>query len=161
VELCEGFAPYRPLFIEDPLKADNLELYHALRERVSTPIGTGEKLGPIWDYSSIIEQDTIDYVRTDICNCGGITSMKKIAAYAEAHTMEMVPQRLRRPAWGWPRRCMWTVPCRTFSCRKAACSALQRRIRSGRLKSGRLRLFERRAGAWGDRTIHEAACFRL
>ena len=35
--------------------------------------------------------ELIDYLRTDICNCGGITEMRKIAAYGETHYMEMVP----------------------------------------------------------------------
>lgn len=95
VELCNGLAEFRPLFIEDPVMADNLESYRMLRSHTHVPLGTGEKFGPIWDYTTIIAEDLIDYVRTDICNCGGITSMKKIAAYAEAHYMDMVPHGLR------------------------------------------------------------------
>lgn len=95
VEICNAFLEYRPLFIEDPLIADDLEDYRALRNHTVAPLGTGEKLGPIWDYTSLIGDRLIDYVRTDICNCGGITSMKKIAIYAEAHHMDMVPHGLR------------------------------------------------------------------
>ena len=95
VELCNGLAEYRPLFVEDPLMSDNFESYRMLRSHTNVPLGTGEKFGPIWDYTTIIGADLIDYVRTDICNCGGITSMKKIADYAEAHYLDMVPHGLR------------------------------------------------------------------
>lgn len=95
IELCNACAPWRPLFMEDPLIADDLEDYRTLRSHTNTAIGTGEKLGPVWDYTTLIGDRLIDYVRTDICNCGGITSMKKIAVYAEAHHMEMVPHGLR------------------------------------------------------------------
>lgn len=96
-EICNAFEEYRPMFMEDPLIADDLEDYRMLRQRTKVAIGTGEKLGPVWDYTSIIGDRLIDYVRTDICNCGGITSMKKIAIYAEAHHMDMVPHGLRTP----------------------------------------------------------------
>ncbi len=97
VELCNALAPFRPLFVEDPLIADDLEDYRTLRQHTNAPIGTGEKLGPVWDYTTLIGDRLIDYVRADICNCGGITSMKKIAVYAETAHMDMVPHGLRTP----------------------------------------------------------------
>lgn len=95
IELCNALAQYRPLFVEDPLIADDPEDYRTLRSHTYAPLGTGEKLGPVWDYTTLIGDRLIDYVRTDICNCGGITSMKKIAAYAETVHMDMVPHGLR------------------------------------------------------------------
>ncbi len=91
VELCNEVAPLHPMFVEDPLRADSPEAFRNLRAHTAVPLGTGEKFGAKWDYKCLIEEELIDYVRTDICNCGGITEMKKIAAYAEAHYMEMVP----------------------------------------------------------------------
>jgi len=93
-ELINAIEEFRPMFVEDPLRADAPEAFRALRERVRVPLGTGEKYGAKWDYRAVIENDLIDYVRSDICNCGGITEMKKIAALAEAHYMEMVPHGL-------------------------------------------------------------------
>lgn len=90
-ELCERIAPYHPLFVEDPLRADSPEAYRILRKNTSLALGTGEKFGAKWDYRTLIEEDLIDYLRTDVCNCGGITEMKKIAALGEQHYMEMVP----------------------------------------------------------------------
>lgn len=91
LELINGIAEYHPLFVEDPLRADSPEAFRNLRMHTSVPLGTGEKLGAVWDYRTLIEEDLIDYVRPDICNCGGISSMKKIAACAEAHYIELVP----------------------------------------------------------------------
>lgn len=91
VELCNAIAEYHPLFVEDPLRSDSPEMFRVLRQHTNVPLGTGEKFGAKWDYKQLIEGDLIDYIRTDICNCGGITEMKKIAVYAETHYMEMVP----------------------------------------------------------------------
>jgi L-alanine-DL-glutamate epimerase-like enolase superfamily enzyme len=94
IELCNSIAEYHPIFVEDPIRADSPENFRVLRSHTNTPLGTGEKFGAIWDYKTLIEEDLIDYVRTDVCNCGGISSMRKTAAYAEAHYMEMVPHGL-------------------------------------------------------------------
>ena len=94
IELCIGIAEYKPLFVEDPLRADSPESFRVLRSHTNVPLGTGEKYGAIWDYKTVIEEDLIDYLRTDVCNCGGISSMRKIATYGEAHYMEMVPHGL-------------------------------------------------------------------
>lgn len=91
VELAQAVAPYHPLFIEDAIRADSPEAYRHLRRHSNVPLGTSEKLGAIWDYKALIEEDLVDYLRPDICNCGGISSMRKIAAYGESHYLELVP----------------------------------------------------------------------
>ena len=95
IELCNALYEYNLLFMEDPLIADDLEDYRTLRSHTNIALGTGEKLGALWDYTTLIGDRLIDYVRADICNCGGITSMKKIAVYAESAHMDMVPHGLR------------------------------------------------------------------
>jgi len=94
VELCNGIAEYRPVFVEDPIRADSPESFRMLRVHTNVPFGTGEKFGGPWDYKALIEEDLIDYIRTDEIICGGITSMRKTAAYGETHYMEMVPHGL-------------------------------------------------------------------
>jgi len=94
VELINAIAEFRPVFVEDPIRSDSPESFRMLRAHTDVPLGTGEKYGGVWDYKTVIEEDLIDYLRTDICNCGGITSMRKIAVFGEAHYMEMVPHGL-------------------------------------------------------------------
>jgi len=94
VEVINAIAEYRPVFVEDPIRSDSPESFRMLRAHTNVPLGTGEKFGGPWDYKTLIEEDLIDYLRTDICNCGGITSMRKIAAYGETHYLEMVPHGL-------------------------------------------------------------------
>ena len=94
IELANAIAEYRPVFVEDPIRSDSPESFRVLRAHTNAPLATGEKFGGVWDYKTLIEEDLIDYLRTDICNCGGITSMKKIAAYGETHYIEMVPHGL-------------------------------------------------------------------
>ena len=97
VELCNAIAEYRPVFVEDPIRADSPEEFRMLRAHTNVPIGTGEKFGGPWDFKTLIEEDLIDYLRNDIVICGGITSMRKTAVYGETHYLEMAPHGIPSP----------------------------------------------------------------
>jgi len=97
IEVCNAIAEYRPVFVEDPIRADSPESFRVLRQQTTVPFGTGEKFCTPWDYKTLIEEDLIDYLRADIVISGGITSMRKIAAYGETHYMEMVPHGIPTP----------------------------------------------------------------
>jgi galactonate dehydratase len=91
--LCDLVAPYAPLFVEDPLRTiDDYTMFAALRRRVTVPLAAGEQFGDLRDGNlPLVEQGLIDYLRTSIPNCGGITAYRKLAALCEAHSVGMVP----------------------------------------------------------------------
>jgi L-alanine-DL-glutamate epimerase-like enolase superfamily enzyme len=91
--LCDLLAPLAPLFVEDPLHTtDDVTLYAALRKRVTVPLAAGEQFGGLRDGNlPLVEQGLIDYLRTSIPNCGGITSYRTLAALCEAHSVALVP----------------------------------------------------------------------
>ncbi|MGI6317092.1 MAG: mandelate racemase/muconate lactonizing enzyme family protein [Christensenellales bacterium] len=99
VDLAKRLEPLHIFFIEDPIRSDSPEMFRNLRRQTSIPLGTGEKFGTIWDYRCLIEEDLIDYLRTDICNGGGISGMMKVAHYGEVHYMEMVPHGVHHAAF--------------------------------------------------------------
>ena len=89
--LAEAVAPYRPFYIEDPIRHENPEVWRELRRRIGLPIATGERGHDKWDLKDLIVTNSIDYVRPDICHCGGITEMRKIAALAETYFIDLIP----------------------------------------------------------------------
>lgn len=89
IELCNAIAPYRPFFVEDPIRSENPGSFALLRSHTDVPLGTGEQLCDKWAFRELIEGELIDYVRVDICHCGGITEGRKIAAMAEVHYQEL------------------------------------------------------------------------
>jgi L-alanine-DL-glutamate epimerase-like enolase superfamily enzyme len=91
--LCDLLAPLAPLFVEDPLRTiDDVTLFAALRKRVTVPLAAGEQFGGLRDGNlPLVEQGLIDYLRTSIPNCGGITSYRTLAALCEAHSVALVP----------------------------------------------------------------------
>ena len=91
IQLAQALEPYRPFFIEDPLRAENASAFAYLRQHISAPIATGEQLSSKWDWQILIEQDLMDYCRIDLCICGGLTEAKKVAGWCETHYIEQAP----------------------------------------------------------------------
>ncbi len=89
IELCRQLEPYRPFFVEDPIRSENPGAFRTLRQQTSVAIGTGEQLHDKWAYRQLIEEELIDYLRVDICHTGGITEGKKLAHLAEMHYQEL------------------------------------------------------------------------
>jgi galactonate dehydratase len=82
---------YRPLFIEEPVLAENGEYFKMLSELVSTPIATGERHYTRWDFKHLFEQGAVDIIQPDLSHAGGISECKKIATMAEAYDIAIAP----------------------------------------------------------------------
>ena len=91
IELCEVVAPYRPMFVEEPLRPENVEAMAAVRAKSPVPIATGEMLYTKWEFRDLLKVRGADIIQPDICCCGGVTEMKKIAALAEAEYVTVAP----------------------------------------------------------------------
>ena len=91
VELAERIAQYRPFFFEDPIRHENPQVMVELRRQVQIPLATGERGHSRWDLKDLLISNAINYVRPDICHCGGITEIRRIAALAETYYIDLVP----------------------------------------------------------------------
>lgn len=89
ITLLRALEPYRPYFLEDPVRAEDLTLLRRLRQHTAVPVAAGEQLHSKWQFRPLIEEELIDYARVDLCLAGGITEAKKIAAMAEAHAIKL------------------------------------------------------------------------
>lgn len=91
VVLARGIEPFHPFFYEDPTLPDNFDAMGLIAEQIHIPIATGERLHTIYEFEMLLTRGAVQYVRPDVCICGGITGAKKIAALAEAHYVQVVP----------------------------------------------------------------------
>ena len=89
VTLCREVEPFRPYFMEDPLRVENAQSYRNLRNRTNVPLAVGEQYSSKWDFRQIIEEELMDYARVDLCVCGGISEAKKIAGWCETHYIDL------------------------------------------------------------------------
>ena len=91
ISLCRELEPYRPFFIEDPLRSENPSSYRTLARHVNLPIAAGEQWVSKWGFREVIEEELIRYARIDLCIVGGITEALKITHWCETHYIDIVP----------------------------------------------------------------------
>ena len=89
VWLCREVEPFRPFFIEDPLRCENPDSFKTLRPRTTVPLAAGEQFSSKWEFRQLIEEELIDYARVDLCIVGGFTEAKKIAGWCETHSINL------------------------------------------------------------------------
>lgn len=85
VYLCNALEAFRPYFIEDPVRAENMQALRAVRSGTTVPIAAGEQFTSKWQFRQIIEEDLIDFARVDLCLAGGFSESRKIAGWCETH----------------------------------------------------------------------------
>ena len=91
IAMCKDLEPYRPFFIEDPLRSENPASYRTLARHVSLPIAAGEQWASKWPFREVIEEELISYARIDLCIVGGLTEALKITHWCETHYIDIVP----------------------------------------------------------------------
>lgn len=91
IKLAELAKPYRPFMIEDPIRHENPAALAQVRKSTNIPLAIGERYHSKWDCREAIVNQYVNYIRVDVCHCGGISEMKKIAAMAEAYYIDLIP----------------------------------------------------------------------
>ncbi len=91
IELARLAEPYHPFLIEDPIRHENPEAMAQVRASTRIPLATGERLHNKWDFREIVVNSYVNYLRPDVCHCGGISEMKKIAAFGEVFYLDLIP----------------------------------------------------------------------
>ena len=78
-------------FLEEPIRAETPEAYETLRAMVDVPMAIGEEFSSKWAFLPFIERGLTNFARIDVCNVGGLTEAKKVAGWAEAHYIDLMP----------------------------------------------------------------------
>ena len=89
--LIDAIAPYYPMFVEEPVLPENVEVMASIAAKTSVPIATGERAIDLREFEVLMARHACQYVRPDVCAVGGITTSKKICALAEAHDVLVIP----------------------------------------------------------------------
>lgn len=89
VALAERIAPYRPLWLEDPLPVPFAPAWVHLAQRSAVPICMGENLYGRHEFRPFIEQGGTHVVHVDVPKSGGLLETKRIADLADLHYIKM------------------------------------------------------------------------
>ncbi len=82
---------FDPLWCEEPVAPESLDLLLEVKRQTQLPIAAGERLYTIADFSRLAALRAADFVQMDVAHCGGILISKKIAAMAAVQDMRISP----------------------------------------------------------------------
>ncbi|MGE8226995.1 MAG: galactonate dehydratase [Stenotrophomonas sp.] len=89
--LLKELAPYRPLFVEEPVLPEQWEYYRPLSEISSVPLAAGERMYSRTEFKPVLAAGGLSILQPDLSHAGGISECHKIAAMAEAHDVALAP----------------------------------------------------------------------
>ena len=86
--LARDVEPYDLFWLEDAVAGELQEGLRMIRKHSTTPIAIGEVFNSVYDYTTLITEQLIDYVRMPISHGGGITHLLKVAALASIYHVQ-------------------------------------------------------------------------
>lgn len=89
--LIKAYEPYQPMFIEEPVQCQNVDVMAEIARGTHLPIATGERIFTKWGFREILEKGAATVLQPDLCHAGGITECRLIAGMAEAYYAAIAP----------------------------------------------------------------------
>ena len=89
--LIKALEPYQPMFIEEPVQCQNVDIMAEIARGTHLPIATGERIFTKWGFREILEKGAASILQPDMCHAGGITEVRLIAGMAEAYYAAIAP----------------------------------------------------------------------
>ena len=89
--LAKKLEEFDPMFIEEPVLCESMEVFKEIAACCNIPIATGERLFSKYDFKRLLTAGGVDIIQPDLSHAGGITEVRKIAAMAEAYDVALAP----------------------------------------------------------------------
>jgi mannonate dehydratase len=94
IQFAKDLEQYRLFFLEDVLSPEDIIWFKNIRAASSTPLAMGELFNSPHEWTPLIKDRLIDYMRMHISQMGGLTPARKVAAFGEIFNV--------RTAWHGP-----------------------------------------------------------
>ena len=85
LKIARAIEEFRPAWLEDLMRADDIDALAELRRGTTCPILASEYLATRYEYKPLLEKQAADIVMIDPTWAGGITECKKVCAMAETY----------------------------------------------------------------------------
>lgn len=99
IGVVKALEEYQLMFVEEPCKTDELDVYRKVHEASGTvPIAGGENGCSIYEFKQLIDNNCLDIIQPDVTHAGGICEVKKAAEYAALQGITVAPHVFRTGA---------------------------------------------------------------
>lgn len=85
VQFAKDVEKFKLFFLEDPLSPEDIAYFRLIRQQCATPIAMGELFNSPHEWTPLIGERLIDYMRMHVSQAGGVTPCRKIAAMGEIY----------------------------------------------------------------------------
>jgi galactonate dehydratase len=89
--LIRALEPWQPMFVEEPVACQNVDVLADIARGTHLPIATGERIFTKWGFREILEKRAASILQPDLSHAGGITETRLIAGMAEAYYVPLAP----------------------------------------------------------------------
>ncbi|MER5265954.1 D-mannonate dehydratase ManD [Actinosynnema sp. NPDC002837] len=83
--LGKALEPYDLFWLEDATPGEDQAALRLIRQHTTTPLAIGEVFNSIHDYTTLLSERLIDYVRSAVTHTGGVTALKKVLDFAAVY----------------------------------------------------------------------------
>ncbi|MBH5131286.1 MULTISPECIES: D-mannonate dehydratase ManD [Streptomyces] len=83
--LGRDLEPYDLFWLEDATPGEDQAALRLVREHTTTPLAIGEVFNSVHDYTTLLRDRLIDYVRSAVTHTGGITAVRKLLDMAAVY----------------------------------------------------------------------------
>lgn len=89
--LLRELEPMNPLFVEEVVLVENIDVFERLHRWTNIPLATGERNYTRWGFKELLERGCVDIIQPDLSHAGGISEVRRIAAMAETYDVALAP----------------------------------------------------------------------
>jgi mannonate dehydratase len=86
--LAQELEPFHLFWLEDAVAGELQEGLRLVRRHSTTPLAIGEVFNSVYDVTTLVTEQLVDYLRMPIVHGGGITHLQKVAAFASIYHVQ-------------------------------------------------------------------------
>jgi galactonate dehydratase len=97
IQVGRALEHMRPWFLEEPCQPGNVDAMVEVARALPIPIATGERLVTRNEFREHLEKRACAVIQPNVCYCGGVSEVRRIAAMAEASLVAIAPHNPNGP----------------------------------------------------------------
>ena len=91
LKMAKAYEPLNLMWLEEPVPADNVDVYKHITHHTTTPICTGENIYLAYGFTRLLTDGAVDIIMPDIQKAGGLGEAQRIANLANLYYVPFSP----------------------------------------------------------------------
>jgi galactonate dehydratase len=97
LRIADRLVPFRPAWLEEPVRHDHIGSMVEVARRSPVPIATGESFTSIGQFADLLSHDAVHILQPEPLNVGGLWKTRAVASMADAHLAVVAPHNAQGP----------------------------------------------------------------